>query len=108
MPTDDVSMPEGLPDALERIIRLAASDRPPSSDEALAVRHAALVVTDGVVGLQATIARLETELASARAHNQRLRRRVDSLEATSRPVSPASLSRIGRRLLSRRRRSSGQ
>lgn len=65
-------------------------------DEALLARHADLAARDNVIGLEATVARLEEDLRNSRARVRRLRDRV---EETKREVDALHASRtwkIGR------------
>ncbi|MFT4287268.1 class I SAM-dependent methyltransferase [Nocardioides sp.] len=66
------------------------------SDQALLANHAELVSRDSVVGLEATIVRLEAELAAQRARARTLRRRLREALAETKSLRQSHTWRVGR------------
>lgn len=65
-------------------------------DSGLLARHAELVAIDNVIGLEATAARLQQELQTARARVQKLRGRVEELNREIAALRGSRTWRVGR------------
>lgn len=67
-----------------------------AADASLLARHAELVAIDNVIGLEATVARLEYDLKRARERVRHLKARVEQREAEIAALRSSRTWRVGR------------
>jgi hypothetical protein len=82
----------------ERVLSETVVDRGlvDTNDSALLARHAELVAVDNVIGLEATVARLEYDLRTARTRVKRLRERIEDANGELAALRSSRTWKVGR------------
>jgi uncharacterized coiled-coil protein SlyX len=85
-----------LASLVDRVRELARDGFAPTTDDVVRVEHIVLTATDARIGQEATIERLEADLAAVQRRNRRLKQQLEDLDRQIVALQSSWTWRVGR------------